>query len=119
MQNTTRKLMKGIVARKLARELERRNVLPPNQGGYRTGENIWENVVGFAYDAYVGFQRKEQTGRGGRSGRCVQESAIQTADGTPCIIWGQLDTRKMSCNSTPGKKRLPCDLETGSPRPNN
>ena len=31
---TTEKLMKWIVARKLAQDLERRNVLPPNQGGY-------------------------------------------------------------------------------------
>ena len=51
MQNTTGKLMEGIVARKLAQDLERRNVLlsfpppptppppPPNQGGYRAGKS--------------------------------------------------------------------------------
>ena len=33
MQNTMGMLMERIVARKLAQDLERRNVLPPNQGG--------------------------------------------------------------------------------------
>ena len=59
MQNTTGKLMERIVARKLAQNLERRNVLPPNQGGYRAGKNTWENTARFAYDVYEGFQRKE------------------------------------------------------------
>ena len=64
MQNTTGKLMERIVARKLAQDLERRNVLPPpppNQGGYRAGISTWENAARFAYDVYEGFQRKEQT----------------------------------------------------------
>ena len=72
MQNTTGKLMEWIVAKKLAQDLERRNVLPPssppppppapsNQGGYRTGKSTWENAARFAYDVYEGFQRKEQT----------------------------------------------------------
>ena len=61
MQNTTGKLMERIVARKLAQDLERRNVLPPNQGGYRAGKTTWENAARFAYDVYEGFQRKEQT----------------------------------------------------------
>ena len=38
-QNTMGKLMERIVARKLAQDLERRNVLPPNQGGYRAGKS--------------------------------------------------------------------------------
>ena len=61
MQNTMGKLMERIVARKLAQDLERRNVLPPNQGGYRAGKTTWENAARFAYDVYEGFQRKEQT----------------------------------------------------------
>ena len=61
MQNTTGKLMERIVARKLAQDLERRNVLPPNQRGYRAGKTTWENAARFAYDVYEGFQRKEQT----------------------------------------------------------
>ena len=61
LQNTTGKLMERIVARKLAQGLERRNVLLPNQGGYRAGKNTWENAARFAYDVYKGFQRKEQT----------------------------------------------------------
>ena len=50
MQNTTGKLMERIVARKLAQDLERRNVLPPNQGGYGAGKTTWENAARFAYD---------------------------------------------------------------------
>ena len=61
MQNTTGKLMERIVARKLAQDLERRNVLPPNQGGYRAGKSTWENAARFAYDVFEGFKRKEQT----------------------------------------------------------
>ena len=53
--------MERIVARKLAQDLERRNVLPPNQGGYRAGKNTRENAARFAYDVYEGFQRKKQT----------------------------------------------------------
>ena len=61
MQNTTGKLMERILARKLAQDLERRNVLPSNQGGYRAGKTTWENAARFAYDVHEGFQRKEQT----------------------------------------------------------
>ena len=53
--------MERIVTRKLAQDLERRNVLPLNQGGYRAGKSTWENAARFAYDVYEGFQRKEQT----------------------------------------------------------
>ena len=53
--------MERIVARKLAQDLERRNVLPPNQGGYRVGKITWEYATRFANDVYEGFQRKEQT----------------------------------------------------------
>ena len=62
MQNTAGKLVERTVARKLARDLERRDVLPSNHGGYRAGKNLpGENVARFAYDAYERFQRKEQT----------------------------------------------------------
>ena len=61
MQNTVGKLMECIIARKLARDLEERAVLPPNQGGFRQGKCTWENAAAFAYEVYEGFQRKEQT----------------------------------------------------------
>ena len=53
--------MERIVARKLAQDIERRNVLPPNQEGYRAGKTTLENATRFAYDVYEGFQRKERT----------------------------------------------------------
>ena len=120
MQNTTGNLMERIVARKLAQELERRNILPPNHGRYRAGKNR----LGKSSQIRIRCLRRipeegTNSGRGGRSGRCIQQSAIQTADGNPCAIWRQVDAHKMARSSTPGKKDLPCDLETGSPRPNN
>ena len=60
MQNTTRKLIGQILARKLAQDLERRNVLLLNQEGYRAGKVTWGKHR-FSYDVYEGFQRKEQT----------------------------------------------------------
>ena len=53
--------MEQIVSRKPTQDLERRNVLSPNQGGYRAGKTNWENATRFAYDAYEGFQRKEHS----------------------------------------------------------
>ena len=53
--------MEQIVARKLAKDLGRRNILPPNQGGYRAGKSTWENTARFVYDVYEGFQGREQT----------------------------------------------------------
>ena len=61
MQNTVGKLMESMVARKLTKDLEKRGVLPPNQGGFRPGKATWENAAAFAHDVYEGFQRKEQT----------------------------------------------------------
>ena len=45
----------------LTQELERRNVLPPNIGGYRAEKDTWESTARFAYDFYKRFQRKEYT----------------------------------------------------------
>ena len=50
-----------MCARKLARDLENRGILPPNQGGFRAGKSTWENAAAFAYDVFEGFQRKKQT----------------------------------------------------------
>ncbi|NQZ78185.1 MAG: endonuclease/exonuclease/phosphatase family protein, partial [Ekhidna sp.] len=61
MQNIIGKLMERVVAKKLARDLEFRQILPSNQGGYRSGKCTWENAAAFAYDVYEGFQRKEET----------------------------------------------------------
>ena len=55
--------MERVVARKLARDLEDRMILPANReggGGVRPGKCTWENVAAYAYDVYEGFQRKEQ-----------------------------------------------------------
>ena len=104
MQNTTGKLMERIVARKLAQDLERRNVLSQPR-------RILSRKIHLRKRSQIRIrclrripEEGRNSGRGGRSGRCVQQSAVQTADGTPSAIWGQLDAHKMACSSTPGKK---------------
>ena len=117
MQNTTGKQMERIVARKLVQDLERRNVLPPNQGGYRAGNITWENEGRFAHDVYEGFQRKEQT----LAVVVDLEDAYNRVQFKLLMEFlGQygVSLTLTRCN-TPGKIRLSCDLETGSPRPNN
>ena len=49
-------------------------------------------------------KKQTNSGRGGLSGRCVQQSAIQTAGGTPCTIWRQFGSHKMARSSTSLKK---------------
>ena len=101
MQNTTGKLMERIVARKLAQDLERRNVLPPKL------RRIQSRKIHLGKRSQIRIrclrripEEGTNSGRGGRSGRCVQQSAVQTADGTPSAIWRQLDAH----SSTPRKK---------------
>ena len=53
-QNTVGKLMERIVARKLVRDLEDREILPLNQGGDRPGTCTWGNAATFAYDVFEG-----------------------------------------------------------------
>ena len=103
MQNTTGKLMGRMAVWKLAQDLERRNVLPPNQGGYRAGKSTWENAARFVYDVYERFRRKGQT-LAVSADLEDQQSAIQTADGTPCAVWRRLDSHKMVRSGTPEKK---------------
>ena len=43
MQNTVGKLLEKIVARRLANQLERDNLLPSTIGSYRTGKDTWTN----------------------------------------------------------------------------
>ena len=53
--------MERIVARKFARDLKDREILPANQGEFRPGKCTLKNAAAFAYDVYEGFQGKEQT----------------------------------------------------------
>ena len=79
MQNTTCKLMKRIVARKLAQDLERRNIIPPNHRK-KTPEKTQPELHSI-------LEEVTNSGRGSRSARYVQKHAIQTADGILCAIW--------------------------------
>ena len=94
--------MERIVVRKLGQDLERRNILPQNEGGYRAGKTIWENAARFAYDVYQGFQRKEQT----------LAVAVDLEDAHNRvqfklqmeILFQYCVGFKMACSSTPGKE---------------
>ena len=67
LQNTVGKLMERTVARKLARDLEDREILPANRWGgwwvvmveFRPEKCTRENAAAFAYDVYEEFQGKE------------------------------------------------------------
>ena len=61
MQNTVGKLLEKIVARRLANQLERDNLLPSTIGSYRTGKDTWANAAVLASDVYDAFERKEET----------------------------------------------------------
>ena len=105
MQNTTGKMMEWIVARKLAQDLERRNAIPPTTKRVQNRKNHLDkrSQIRIRFLQRIPEEGKN-SGRGVRSGRCVQQSTNQTADGTPCAIWHQLDAHKMARSSTPGKK---------------
>ena len=103
MQNTRERLIEWIVGRNLAQNFKRRNVSPPNQGGQRAGKI---NIEKLSQIRIQGLRRiSEERTNSGRS-RCVQQSAIKSADGTLCTIRPQLDAHKMAHSSTPGKKSL-------------
>ena len=95
--------MEWIATSELAQDLERRNVLTPNQGGLRAGKPILEDSRIRIRCLRTVPEGETSTGRGSLSGRCIQQSAVQTADGT-CTIWHQLDVHKMAASCTPGKK---------------
>ena len=61
MQNTVGKLLEKIVARRLARQLEEKGLLPPTLGSYRAGKDTWSNAAVLASDVYDAFERKEET----------------------------------------------------------
>ena len=53
--------MVRVVDKKLAQDLETRNVRSQNQGKYTTGKATRKNSARFVYDVSEGFQRTEQT----------------------------------------------------------
>ena len=61
MQNTVGKLLEKIVARRLARSIEEKDLLPSTLGSYRPGKDTWSNAAVFASDVYDAFERKEET----------------------------------------------------------
>ena len=87
-QNTMGKLMERIVARKLAQDLERRNVLPTPPPPPPQPRRIQSRKIHLGKRSQIRVrclrripEEGTNSGRGGRSGRCVQQSAVQTADG--------------------------------------
>ena len=96
---------------------QRITVLLPNQGGYRAGKLTTLNSQ-FPIHTWClqGFQTKEQTlAVAVNLQRCVQQSGIQAASGTPWTIWWRSGIYARWPPAAPLKERLPCNLETGSP----
>jgi len=61
MQNVFGKVLEKVIAKRLSRELERKNLLPDGLGSYRPGRDTTINASVMAYDIYEGFQAKEET----------------------------------------------------------
>ena len=121
MQNTAGKLMERIVARKLARDLERRNELPPNKGGYRAGKkNTWENAVRFAFDVYKGSRGRIKLWPWWSVVLEDVYNRVQFKLLMELLVqYGVILTLTRWLAAALQERRLPCDLEPGSSRPNN
>ena len=118
MQNTTGKLMERIVARKLAQDIKKKKRTSPKPRRIQSRKT----QLGKRSQIRIRCLRRipeegTNSGLGGRSGRCVQQSAIPT----PCAIWRQLDAHKMAHGSTPGKKgcHATWKLDLHAPTPDN
>ena len=61
MQNTVGKLLEKIVARRLAIQLEEKDLLPPTLGSYRAKKDTWTNAAVLASDVYDAFEKKQET----------------------------------------------------------
>ena len=120
MHNTAGKLMEWIVARKLAQGLERRNIPPKPRRLQSRKKKLGKHSQIHIQCLCRIPEEGTNSGHGDRSGRCVLQSAIQTANGTPCtIIMASASRPQDGSQQHFRKERLPCDLETGSPHPNN
>ena len=53
--------LEKIVARRLASQLEEKDLLPPTLGSYRTGKDTWTNAAVLASDVYDAFEKKQET----------------------------------------------------------
>ena len=124
MQNTMGKLMERIVARKLAQDLERRNILPPPLPPQTKEDTEQENPHGKTQPDSHTMSTKDSKGRN----KLWPWQSIWKMRTTECSSncwWNSFGNMASAWRSQDGsqqhswKERLPCDLETGSPRPNN
>jgi hypothetical protein len=58
MHNVYGKLLKKVIARRIAAHLEKWRMLPNTLGSYRVGKGTCDNIAVFAFDVYEGFQAK-------------------------------------------------------------
>ena len=105
VQNTTEKLMERILGQEACSGLgkEKRTSPKPRRAQNRKIHLGKRSQIRTQCLRRIS-EEGTNSGRGDRCGRCVQQSAIQTIDGTPCAIWRQLDALEMARSSTPGKK---------------
>ena len=95
------KLMEQIKARKLAQDLERRNVLPLNQS---RKSHLWKCSQIHIWCLCRIPEKGASSGRSSWSRRGIQQGPVQIADVTPCTIWHQLHAHKTARSSTSQKK---------------
>ena len=97
--------MERIVARKLAKDLEDRNILPANPGGFTQGKCscmcmwcVWRIP-----------EERTNTGCGNLSRGRIEQVPVQAANGPALaiILWSQPDTDPVDYRSAPGK--ISCD----------
>ncbi|XP_012941451.1 uncharacterized protein LOC106012595 [Aplysia californica] len=61
MQNTYGKILEKTVDKRLANYQEKKKLLPDGLGSYIPGKDTCTNTDVLAFDAFEGFQRKEET----------------------------------------------------------
>ena len=111
MQNTTGKLMEQIVARAACSGLRSRKVLPRKKG---TEQENYQGTHSLICIQCLWRIPEEGTSSGwcGQSGRCIQQME-------PLVQYGAWCSQVGSQQHSWKERLLPCDLETGSPCPNN
>ena len=103
---TVGKLMERIVARKLARDLEERKILPANQEG-SDQYNAHVKIQLHLHMTYTKDSRRKNKQRLRQSiSRMLTTESIQAAEGPARTIWNQPNIDPVRCRSAPGKNSV-------------
>ena len=106
MQNTVGKLMERTVSRKLARDLEEREILPANQEGLDQYNAHGKIKLDLHMTCTKNSRGKNKQWLWQSISRMLTEESIQAADGPARTIWSQPNTDPVGCRSAPGKNSV-------------